>query len=142
MGGSLFFLFFCHWRQLRWCALPPPKPPPNLARGACAFVSVSLFLCRVFWGAGQVGWIMLCCHSCLCSALFLEFWSGPLTPFGGKKGFPPNVSYRRSLPSFPLVSVNYILRKYQPIPYQNTNSGCNSTKLRPVLLQDYFEVLF
>ncbi len=44
----------------------------------------------------------------------------------GKKGFPPNVRYRISLPSFPSVSVRKIPRKYQPIPYRNTESGYNS----------------
>ncbi len=47
----------------------------------------------------------------------------------GKRGFPPNVLYRISLPSFPLVLVRKIPRKYQPIPYQNTESGYNSTGL-------------
>jgi hypothetical protein len=44
-----------------------------------------------------------------------------------KKGFRPNVRYRRSLPSFPLVSVRKIPRKYQPIPYRNTELGYNSS---------------
>jgi hypothetical protein len=47
----------------------------------------------------------------------------------GKKGFPPNVWYQRSLPSFLLVSVRKIPRKYQPIPYQNTELGYNSSLL-------------
>jgi hypothetical protein len=46
----------------------------------------------------------------------------------GKKGFPPNVRYQRSLPSFPSLSVRKIPRKYQPIPYRNTELGYNSTK--------------
>jgi hypothetical protein len=44
-----------------------------------------------------------------------------------KKGFPPNVQYRRSLPSFPSVSVRKIPRKYQPILYQDTKSRYNSS---------------
>jgi hypothetical protein len=42
-------------------------------------------------------------------------------------------TYRNSLPSFCPISVNYMLRKYQPIPNQNTNSRCNSriSKLHP-----------
>ena len=37
------------------------------------------------------------------------------------------VTYRKSLPRFCPISVNYIPIKYQPIPYRNTNSRCNPT---------------
>jgi len=34
-------------------------------------------------------------------------------------------TYRKSLPMFRPISVNYIPIEYQPIPYRNTNSRCN-----------------
>jgi hypothetical protein len=71
-----------------------------------------------------VGWILLCCHGCSCSALFFEFRSNPLTPFGGKGGFPPNVSYQSLYQAFLWYrSTTYqenTYRYHTKIPIQDT----------------------
>ncbi len=106
-----------------------PQAPPEPSKGCmriCFRLSVSLSS-LLGGGAGGVDRVVL-------SWLFVFssfFWVSerPAHPFWGEKGVPTKCIIPKSLPSFPSVLVNYIPKKYQLIPYQNTNSGYNSTQV-------------
>ncbi len=140
-GSSLFFLlYFATDANLCWCRLAraPRQSLFHAANQGHAHASnFPVSLLSLLGGVDCVV-LQLQLHGVW---LFLPSEEQPAAPFEGKKGFPPNVRYRRYLPSFPTVSVRKIPRKYQLIPYQNTESGCNST-LFPFLVFHYLNGLF
>ncbi len=87
----------------------------------------SCFFVESFGGQGRRGGS--CCVVIMVHVQ-LFFWSfgaarSPL--LGGERG-SCQMYHTKVFTKFPSVSVNYIPRKYQAIPYQNTNSGYNSKK--------------
>ncbi len=109
MGGSLFFLFFCHWRQLSWRTLPPPSPPePSEGRARICFRFPVSLLSLLGGGAGGADRVVLSWFFVFSS--FFGVLERHAHPFWGEKGVPAKCIIPKSLPSFPSVSVNYIPR--------------------------------
>ena len=84
------------------------------------------------WCPASLKKIIMCHHSeskhmiflfCLCAVMRWSCWDGWWVRSCQRH------NTEKSLPSFPLVSVGKIPRKYRPIPNQNTELRCNSIKL-------------
>ncbi len=129
--SRLFFvlsLIFWHWRQLMLVQAgrrSPPKPAPCYANQGRAHTIYSNFPVSLLSLLGGVDHVMLQLSWCL--ALFAELWWSSRSPFWGEKGVPAKCTIPKALPSFPLVSVWKIQRKYQPIPNRYTELGYNSS---------------
>jgi hypothetical protein len=119
------FSSFATGANLAGTRSPPPSPlEPSKGRARICFRFPVSLLSLLGGGAGRVDRVVLSWLFVFSS--FFGVSERSAHPFWGEKGVPAKCIIPKSLPSFPLVSVNYIPRKYQPIPYQNTNSGYSS----------------